>query len=251
MNNPMPEQLSILVVEDDPGDFGLLRQTLRLTGLADLTDAIVWATTLAEALTCVRQMKLPDIVLLDLALPDSGGLATLRSLRAAAPGLAIIVLTGHDDQVVATAALQAGALDYLVKGQIDHDALRRAVRNSLVRHRLERKVALTEARFRDFGSANSDWWFWEMNAQLRFSWFSPNAQQAIGRAPDTLLGQRREDIAQVPEADKEVWASHLDGLAQYRALKQIEYCIGLPGGGEQWRCISGVTCFDAAGAFEG
>jgi signal transduction histidine kinase/CheY-like chemotaxis protein len=253
MNEPLLEQIAILVVEDDPGDYGLLRATLRQAGLMPIgpTDATLWAKTLAEAMVAVEQMTALDVVLLDLSLPDSAGLATVRRMRANAPGLAIVVLTGHDDQILAAQALEAGAQDYLVKGQIDSDALRRAVRNAMVRRKLECRVALNEARFHDFGSAASDWWFWEMDAELRFSWFSANAEQAIGRAPDAMLGQRRQDIAQVPDDDKEIWASHLDDLAQHRPFKQFEYRVALAGGDYQWLSISAVPIVDAAGVFSG
>ena len=254
MNEPLPEPVSILVVEDDAGDYGLLRATLRQAGLVAIgqTDTNVWAKTLAEAVAAVQCLAAPHVVLLDLSLPDSAGLATVRSMRAAAPELAIVVLTGHDDPALAADALEAGAQDYLVKGQIDSDALRRAVRNAMVRRRLECKVALNEARFHDFGSAASDWWFWEMDAQLRFSWFSPNAQQAIGRSPDAMLGLRRQEIAaQLSPDEKEMWAPHLEDLAHHRPFKQFEYRVALPGGAYQWLSISGVPIFDEAGGFCG
>jgi DNA-binding NarL/FixJ family response regulator len=55
-------------------------------------------------------------------------------------GAPIVVLTGHDDDALAAAALEAGAQDYLVKGQFDQDALSRAVRNAIVRRKLELKI---------------------------------------------------------------------------------------------------------------
>ncbi|MEI6415265.1 MAG: response regulator, partial [Pseudomonadota bacterium] len=103
------------------------------------TDSLRWAKTLAEGLDAIRQEP-PDVVLLDLSLPDSSGIATVRTLRAVAPNLAIIVLTGHDDDALADTALEAGAQDYLVKGQFDQEALRRAIRHAIVRNRLESEL---------------------------------------------------------------------------------------------------------------
>lgn len=142
MKESMPEQVSILVVEDDPGDYGLLRAALQQTGLMAIgqLDTHVWAKTLSQAMATVKSTATLQVVFLDLSLPDSAGLATVRSMRAAAPELAIIVLTGHDDQELATDALEAGAQDYLVKGQFDHDALRRAVRYAMVRNTLEQRL---------------------------------------------------------------------------------------------------------------
>ena len=69
-----------------------------------------------------------DIVLLDMGLPDGHGLDTLRRARAAAPDVAMIVLTGLEDEVLAAEAIKEGAQDYLIKGQIENRALPRALR---------------------------------------------------------------------------------------------------------------------------
>jgi len=79
-----------------------------------------------------------DLVLTDLGLPDSQGLATFRELRQAAPDLAIIVVTVSDDQEMAVAAVREGAQDFLVKGQISGNLLVRAVRYAIERKRTER-----------------------------------------------------------------------------------------------------------------
>ncbi|MCF8208762.1 MAG: response regulator, partial [Rhodoferax sp.] len=78
--------LQILVVEDEPGDFGLLRALLRAATLAGgaQPDNVVWSTTLGQAVASAQSHP-PDAVLLDLSLPDSSGLATVRRMRAAAP----------------------------------------------------------------------------------------------------------------------------------------------------------------------
>ena len=140
------QSVSILVVEDDPGDFGLVRAHLRRAAhrrrddaQAQDKDAVIWAKTLAEGVAMARKDQ-PDVVLLDLTLPDSSGLATVRAMRAALPEVPLVVLTGQDDNELALGALQAGAQDYLVKGQFEHDALGRAVRHALVRARLEAQL---------------------------------------------------------------------------------------------------------------
>ncbi|MFZ4625787.1 MAG: EAL domain-containing protein [Rhodoferax sp.] len=139
MAEPLNETLTILVIEDDAGDFGLVKAYLRLVGLAAggaAAAGLVWTQTLAEGIARAQQTA-PDIVLLDLSLPDSGGLATLQTLRSALPRAPIVVLTGNDEQTLALAALECGAQDYLVKGQFDPDALGRAIRHARVRGQLE------------------------------------------------------------------------------------------------------------------
>ena len=136
-----PVNLAILVIEDDPGDFGLVKAFLRQAGLTRSGDAesVVWAKTLAEGIAAARQTT-PDLVLLDLSLPDSAGLATVRAMHVAVPVTPIVVLTGHDEKSLALATLESGAQDFLVKGQFDDDALGRAVRHALARGKLEQRL---------------------------------------------------------------------------------------------------------------
>ena len=117
----------ILIVEDNLGDFALARRMLESMPSGRFTP--VHAETLAAALEELR--KPTDLVLLDLNLPDSQDLETLRMLRARAPNLPILILTGMEDRQKAVKALSEGARDYLVKGQIDRHLLELAIRRHL------------------------------------------------------------------------------------------------------------------------
>jgi signal transduction histidine kinase len=141
MSEPIKQVLSILVIEDDPGDFGLIKAYLHQAGLgiSGNADAMVWVRSLAQGVESVTRAT-PDVILLDLSLPDSAGLNTVQAMRAAAPAAPLIVLTGQDEKALALATLESGAQDYLVKGQFDHDALWRAVRYALVRGKLEQRL---------------------------------------------------------------------------------------------------------------
>ena len=155
MTQTLNEPLSILVIEDDPGDFGLVKAYLRLAGLSSSGEASgpVWATTLAQGIAKAQQAA-PDIVLLDLSLPDSVGLATLQTLRAALARVPIVVLTGHAEQTLAQATLESGAQDFLLKGQFDPDALGRAIRHALVRERLEQRLAQSQRLYAALSQCN-------------------------------------------------------------------------------------------------
>jgi signal transduction histidine kinase len=93
-----------------------------------------------------------DIVLLDLGLPDGHGLETVRRAHAAAPEVPVIVLTGLDDEALAAEAMNAGAQDYLIKGQIENRALPRALRHAVERHRMQTETDLirtNQMQFKD------------------------------------------------------------------------------------------------------
>ena len=198
MNKSIGRRISILVVEDDPGDMGLIRTNVRLAGLRKLgeEDPVVWASTLAAGVASVSTGK-PDIVLLDLSLPDSTGLATVQRMRLAAPDVPIIVLTGQDDHQLAEEALQAGAQDYLVKGQLfQQDALGRAIRHALVRQKLESRLRLFEAALSSVASSImitdvSAAIEWTNPAFSRLTGFSPS--EVVGRNPGEILNSGNQD----------------------------------------------------------
>jgi signal transduction histidine kinase len=130
----MTQTLQVLLVEDNPGDARLLDEILKdspsikveLTHLGCMKDALTHLAT-----------NVANIVLLDLGLPDASGIAAVRELHAVAPRIPLVVLTGLDDEAVASQALQEGAQDYLVKGQIHAQTLFRALRHAIERKRLQ------------------------------------------------------------------------------------------------------------------
>jgi serine phosphatase RsbU (regulator of sigma subunit) len=120
--------ISVLLVEDDDGD-ALIVDDLLSEALPGIH--ISRSRTFSDALDQLDSSI--DCVLLDLKLPDAEGLDTVVRLRAQAPDTPLIVLTGLDDEAAGVAAVDAGAQDYLVKGEVDGAQLARAIRYSIVR----------------------------------------------------------------------------------------------------------------------
>src|SRR5687767_9987502 len=103
-----PPTLRILLVEDNPGDALLVRETLReVPSVAAELDHV---ERVADAIARLAERP-ADVVLLDLSLPDASGTEGVARLRAAAPSVPIVVLTGLDDEAVALRAVQQGAQD--------------------------------------------------------------------------------------------------------------------------------------------
>ncbi len=124
-------QVNVLLIEDNPGDARLIREMLAET--RGVTFSLECAESLSAGLEILRDRTF-DVVLLDLALPDSDGLATLPSLRSGAPRVpVVIVMSGLGDEEVAVQSLHEGAQDYLVKGQVDAGLLTRAIRYAIGR----------------------------------------------------------------------------------------------------------------------
>jgi serine phosphatase RsbU (regulator of sigma subunit) len=136
-----PAPIRVLLVEDDPGDARLTSELLRDSGFSFKIEPV---RGLAEALAHLGRGV--ECVLLDLGLPDAGGLEALDEILAAAPRTAVIVLTGRADRDVALVAMSRGAQDYLQKGQIDRDLLSRSVRYAVERKRSEEAARQLLAR---------------------------------------------------------------------------------------------------------
>lgn len=129
-----PKLLHILHVEDDPFVARLMRECLAQAEHQPF--AVQTATSLAQGLELIAAGPL-DVLLLDLSLPDSRGLDTVVRVRRHSPGMPIVVLSGHEDEGLALAALKMGAQDYLVKGQTDTRAIVRAIRYAIDRKRAD------------------------------------------------------------------------------------------------------------------
>ncbi len=104
-----------MLIEDNAGDADLLR--LRLLEGGSQVD-VSCVDRLSSALAFVAQQP-PAVVVLDLTLPDSHGPETFRRLHERAPGVPVVILTAVDDEEIAVKAVQLGAQDYLLKGQVD------------------------------------------------------------------------------------------------------------------------------------
>lgn len=131
----------VLLIEDNKWDAELTQQLLSEAGHTGFN--MEWSQRLTDGLVRLAQGDV-DLVLLDLSLPDSRGLATVAKLRTEAPHMPLIVLTGLEDESTGTEAIKLGAEDYLVKGRYDGQLLLRSMRYAIERHRFqqERRAAL-------------------------------------------------------------------------------------------------------------
>ncbi|MCX5654182.1 MAG: response regulator [Planctomycetota bacterium] len=134
--------LRLLLVEDNPADARLLSEYL-CAPHGDLFQC-THVEVLTEALRYLKADRF-DLILLDLSLPDSQGLDTVRAVARQARGTPIVVLTGLDDETLGIASVRNGAQDYLVKGKADPQMLVRAIRYAVERHLIEEELV----RYRD------------------------------------------------------------------------------------------------------
>lgn len=190
--------LRVLMVEDNPGD-------ARLVGVMLAENPVRFelreARRLDAALALLDSENF-DVALLDLGLPDSLGLDTLKRVLAAAPGLPIVVLTGNSDDRMALDALEQGAQDYLVKGWGGAEALGRAIRYAIERARAEAKQRQSESMFRAvFEQAALGITLFDFNRNLVAA--NHAVERMLGYGPGQILGKTSDAITHpedVPES---------------------------------------------------
>ena len=129
--------IRVLLVEDNPSDAFMFRALLREAGCVEFQ--VTCADRLSVALERLSEGGV-DVVLLDLLLPDSWNMDTFRKVKAEAPGVPVVVLSGVEDERLAIDAVREGAQDYLTKGSVDGALLARAIRYAVERRRLETQL---------------------------------------------------------------------------------------------------------------
>jgi diguanylate cyclase (GGDEF)-like protein len=127
----------ILLIEDNLLDARLMTEMLEDASAGGY--AIQHVDRISAALHDLVEQKF-DVILLDLHLPDGRGLDTVGRICSACPQVPVIVLTGLEDDALSLAAVQAGAQDYLVKGQVEGHEITRAIRYAIERKRLEERL---------------------------------------------------------------------------------------------------------------
>jgi signal transduction histidine kinase len=141
----MTAPVKVLLIEDNPADARLIAKMLEDARAKGLAFELMWAEDLPSGVERLRTAG-ADVVLLDLGLPGSSGLETLHRLFAHGRQVpTLVVLSGLTDEEVAVQALQAGAQDYLVKGQVDSATLMRAIRYAIGRTQAEEALRQAHA----------------------------------------------------------------------------------------------------------
>ena len=125
----------ILLVEDNPGDARLIKAYLEEIREESGTSHLVHVTHLEEARHRLEEGHV-DAVLLDLGLPDCEGLETLEALAAVGMEVPVVVLTGNPDEGLRRGASELGAIDYVLKDELDPERLARVLESALGHSRL-------------------------------------------------------------------------------------------------------------------
>ncbi|MGA7951949.1 MAG: PAS domain S-box protein [Gloeobacterales cyanobacterium] len=213
-----PERIKVLLVEDNPGDARLLQVTLSEVSSAhfDLT----CVGLLRKAIEHLSEQSF-DAVLLDLSLPDSQGFDTFTKLHGRFPAIPIVVLSGLNDETLALRAVQEGAQDYLVKGQVNAaDLISRSLRYAIERKRTQEALQESEERFRSaFDSAAIGMALVSLDG--RWLQVNPALCEIIGYSEQELLATGCLEVTH-PEDREKTWENMQQMLIGEIRAQQLE-----------------------------
>ena len=209
-----PPPIHILVVEDDPTLSEIYQRILARVG------RVRGCASLAQALGAIQDTS-PEMVILDLGLPDSQGLDGLARIRKLAPAAAVVITTGARDESLAIEALRNGAQDYLLKGSLEASALVRSVRYALERKVTENKLRRSEELFSVISNSVVDL-LSIIDARGRRLYTSPSYQTVLGYSAEEMtdldLGDlvHPEDRAKIQAALTRLFSGGASAGLEYR-----------------------------------
>lgn len=135
--------IKVLVVEDNLGDAKLAEKYLSSQG--QQLKSYTFETLVAKdmAATLGNDPDSFDMILLDLNLPDSTGIQTLKKIKETFSDIPVVILSGMSDEKLAFEALESGAQDYLLKDQLNDYILKKTIIHAIVRYKLEQKLQIS------------------------------------------------------------------------------------------------------------
>ena len=204
------------IIEDNPGDLMLLKGQLETAGWS--AEYSQNESLLTDAIESLKTIK-PVVVFLDLNLPDSNGLETFLTLQAIIPDVPIIILSGTNDTSLSLQAVQAGAQDFLVKGEFEEKLLLKTILYSIERKKSQLKLEEVNKRFFYASKATNDpLWDWDINSN-KIQW---NDKVKIFGYHDAVTKNDSWRINNVHTEDRERINKKMTELMQTSAEKWSE-----------------------------
>ena len=232
----MATALRVLLVDDDAAYARYVRQEL---DAAPVTLEHVPSLDAARRALAARPF---DAVLLDLGLPDSGGVSTVEAMHAIVNDIPVVVLTSEKDDGVAVRSMKSGAEDYLSKDTSDASVILRSLRYALERASLKRSLREREARFRALVENSYDA-ISLVNDQFRIIYDSRSVERVTGFTPEDRLGRRVDEFLH-PDDVALVWDRCEYILAHPNEILQLEYRYLHKDGTFRWGEAIGKNCLD-------
>ncbi len=230
--------IRVLLIEDNAGDARLVE--IYLSNTRSATYEVTRRDRLETGLESLESQVF-DIVLLDLTLPDSSGIETFERAYDKRPDVPIVVMTGHDDALLALRAVREGAQDYLVKSRVDSTLLNRSIRYAIERKNYEEALRVSEERYAlAISGANDGLWDWDLEADEIY--FSPRWKEMLGFTEDEITLSPEEWFSRVhPDEVERLKQEISDHLAGRTRHFKHEHRMRHRDGGYQWMLSRGIA----------
>lgn len=183
------ENIKVLLVEDDPDDYVLFKYSLN--EIKDNTYTLTWANNFDSALEIIKK-KEHDIYFFDYLLGARTGLDLIQETVALGITAPIIILTGLGNQQTDLKAMELGAADYLVKGEIDTEKLERSIRYCIDQNRMLKKLKASETKFRSI---------FENSHDVIYLSTKEGKILDVNQAAERLFGYTREEMLNMNAGD--------------------------------------------------
>ncbi|WP_333818946.1 hybrid sensor histidine kinase/response regulator [Ohtaekwangia sp.] len=177
------QAIRIVIVDDDEDDFIITSDYIK--GIEDNDYAIEWCSTYAQAVEAIRTSAY-DLYLVDYRLGAKTGLDLLKEAMRMHCEQPIILLTGKGNKAVDQEAMQIGAMDYLIKSELNTEKLERSIRYSLERSASLKALRANERKYRSIFERSKDAVFITDEA-LRFKNVNSATAELLGYTPDELI----------------------------------------------------------------
>jgi diguanylate cyclase (GGDEF)-like protein/PAS domain S-box-containing protein len=237
--------IRLLLIEDNHTDALALEKLIKEVDHSQFE--LTHVHSLTAAMDSLARIEF-DLILLDISLPDAQGLETLASLHLHTPQIPIVVLTGIDNEELATEALRQGAQDYLVKGNMSSWLITRSVRYAIERNRALEALRESQERYALAARATSDG-LWDWNLHSNEIYYSPRwclmlgyTEEEIGNSPSEWLSRIHPDDL---EETRQAIDRHLRGET---AHFESEYRIRHKNGSYRWVLSRGLALRKSANA---
>ncbi len=178
------ESIDVLLVEDNPQEAEIVR--LYLAKRYSHRYTVGHVRSVSGALMDLGTGHRPDVILLDLHLPDTKGLDGYRHIAGAARGVPVIILTNCNEEHTAAKAVRSGAQDYLIKREVNAALLHRAIIYAIERQRSEQALVKVKERYALAVTGANDC-IWDWDAAGGTAYFSPRWNELIGLPPDIAV----------------------------------------------------------------
>lgn len=238
-------EIRVLLVEDDEDDFVLTRDLLSESRRSRFR--LDWVTTHAEAMAALARDD-HDVYLIDYRLGDHDGLEILREAKSLGCTQPMILLTGQGDGDIDIAAMEAGAADYLVKGQIDAQILERSIRYSIEQSRTLAALRSSEERYAmSARGANDGLWVWDLIADTVY--YSPRWKSMLDFGESEIGESPSEWFSRVHPDDIEMLRAAIDRHRRGETPNiEHEHRMRTRNGEYRWMLTRGVAVRDASGS---